>query len=515
MTSDHTEKLLDVADVVDGLRPVYFPRNGGREPAEFYWLAFLVWLGVPKGFMLLKLGMAALSTLNIPLMYILGRRVAGRELGLLAALVMAVSYWHVVITRIGLRIAFAPLAATITLLFLYKAVQTGRRNDFLWLGASSGLGLYGYSGFRPMYFVLVLALVLKLLHDAWHGRRSEPPRAFLPRPLARHLAAGATVMILVAAPLIRFAVDRPFSFWGRTATRMLGTEQAMPHPLAQQLAINVRNGLLMFNLSSDQAWFQAAPFRPALERMGGALLVLGVVTALWRLWRFRDWRTGLLLVTVPVMLSSSIMALSFPNENPSFTRAAGALPAVCLLVALPLPILRVLWRSALGRVWGMFFHLVLLFGVMAGMFRGGWHRYFEEYRTSYDRNAQNTSEGSAVARAYMVAAGVDLAHIYVVGWSHGWDYRAIGIELGDVHWNGLLWGRQASGHDAVRAADGHVGDTAGKLYLVGGPRADENVKYLRGLYPTAIATKHPSKVPGKDFWSVYVPARPTEDPHRG
>ncbi len=508
MTSDHTEKVLDVASVVDGLRPVYLPNNAGREPLEFYWLAFLVWLGVPNGFLLLKLGMAIVSTLTIPLIYLLGKQVADREVGLLAALVMAVSYWHVAITRIGLRIAFSPLFVTLTLYFLYRALQSGRRNDFLALGVCLGAGLYGYSGFRPMYFVVPAVVVLRLAHDTfwrWRDGRGGPMVA---RPLLGHLAAAATMTVLVAAPLTRFAVDRPDAFWGRTASRMLGTEQATPLPVLQQLMVNVRNGLSMFNLTSDAAWFQAAPYKPALDVVGGALLVVALVTVLARVAR-RDWRTGMLLVIVPLMLLSSILSLSFPDENPSFSRAAGALPAVAVLVALPLPVLGDLWRAAVGAAWGALAYIALLSSLFIGMFRGSTQRYFVGYANAYDTATQNTSEGAAVARAF-VAAGVAVDHVYLVGWSNGWDYRAVGILLGDPHWQGLLWGQLSSGDDAVELAQEHVSDSAPKLYLVGGPMADRNVRFLRELYPAAVATQHASRLPGKEFWSVYVPARPAE-----
>ena len=40
MTSDHVEKLLDVNDVLQGKYRVYFERNTGREPLQFYLAAF-------------------------------------------------------------------------------------------------------------------------------------------------------------------------------------------------------------------------------------------------------------------------------------------------------------------------------------------------------------------------------------------------------------------------------------------------------------------------------------------
>jgi hypothetical protein len=105
---------------------------------------------------------------------------------------------------------------------------------------------------------------------------------------------------------------------------------------------------------------------------------------------------------------------------------------------------------------------------------------------------------------------VALDHIHVVGWSNGWDYRAVGTLLGDPRWQGLMWGQTDSGEDAVELARQHAADPAARLYLVGGQFADENVRFLEELFPAAIATRHTSRQPGKEFWSVYVPARPAE-----
>ncbi len=527
MTSDHTEKLLDVSDVLAGFRPVYMPLNGGREPIQFYWTALLVSLGLPLTFTTLKIGMGIVSTLTIPLCYGLGRRVAGRQVGLLAALILAMIPWHIQITRIGLRISLSPFFAALTLLLLYRALTTGARNDWLSLGASLGAGMYGYSGFRPMAFGVVFVVILKLALDARRARADAAPESgggegavddgdgagagqrapVFTAALAEHMAAAAGLSVLVATPLARYAVDRPDLFWQRTLTRVTDAEVALGNPAWKQLLINWKQALLMFNWTTDSAWFQSPPGRPALETVGGALLVLGVVTALFRL-RQGDWRHGALLVVVPTMLVATVMALAFPGEVPHLSRAAGALPAVVVLAALPLPVLAERWRRVLGSAGSLvYFALAVALFVLMG--QNTWQRYFDEYRTNYNHSTHPTSEGAAVARGFLSLGG-ELDHVYLVGWPHGWDYRAVGMHLGDFSWNGLLWGSDPSGTDAVELAADHSSDPAAKLYLVGGDHASSNIDYLRSLYPNAVVAEHWSVVTERGFWSVFVPARQTE-----
>lgn len=533
MTSDHTEKLRDIANILGGNRPVYLPANAGREPLQFYWTAALVTIGLPLSFMTLKAGMALLSTLTVPVVYYAGRQVAGRHVGLMAALVIALSPWHIQITRIGLRIAMSPLFAALTLALLYLALTSGKRNHWLALGVVIGAGMYGYSGYRPMALAAVVVIALRLAlswgreRSQEDGRQSEPqagpqdPRwraplagarrslsRALPQPLAEHMFGAAGLSLLVAAPLIRFALDHGETFWGRTASRLHGEYGIVPErPALEQFLINWKQTLLMFNYTSDSAWFQSPPGRPALETVGGALIVLGVLSAAYKLWH-GDWRVGGLLFVLPLMLLSTVMALAFPQEVPHLSRASGAIPIVAILAALPLAQLSRRWREAIGPPSKLVYAalIVVLFAWMANNTSS---RYFGEYREFYNNSTHPTQEAAEIARA-MMALGVDLEHIYLVGWSHGWDYRALGAHLGDPFWDGLLFGAE-NGSDAVLAASGHVGDPAAKLYFLGGPFAPAHIEFLEGQYANAITTHHHSETTGKDFWSVYVPASGTEE----
>ncbi len=522
MTSDHTEKLLDIATIVGGLRPVFMPANSGREAMQFYWIAALVMLGLPLSFMTLKLGMSIVGTATVAPIYRLGRRIGGTHVGLMAALILALLPWHIQITRIALRIALAPLWVALTWIALYRAIAYGRRNDWLWVGLATGLGMYSYSAFRPMLFAVPLVVVLKLFHDAWYGHRDG-----LSRGLAAHAAAAAGLTALLVVPLVRYGIDRPGEIGERTATRIFGDAfveqpgavwdflraQDAPYfaDLFGQLVVNVRNALLMFNVTSDNAWFQSPPGRPAFETVGGALVVLGLAVALHRI-RRRDWQVGTLVVTVPILLLSTILALAFPNENPSLTRASAALPAVVVIAALPLPALFDRMRAAWGPRGAGAAYAALAIVLAAWMARGIDARYFGEYRHYYDESTHPTSEGAAVIRSF-VNLGGDLDHVYYAAWSNGWDHRLLGIQVGRPTWTGILWPVDGDWDNAIQQARDHVADPSRKLYLVGGPLAAQHIAFLRSLYPGALVTVHHTRVPGKDFWSILVPERallPTE-----
>jgi Dolichyl-phosphate-mannose-protein mannosyltransferase len=147
--SDHAEKILDVYDISQGQTHVFFIRNTGREAFQMYWTLLVAKLfGTGFSFLSLKLGTAILGFLTLPFIYLLGKEIAGRRVGLIAFLMVGIAYWPNVISRIGLRFPLYPLFVAPTLFFLLRGLRTRNRNDFLLSGFFLGLGLHGYSPFE-------------------------------------------------------------------------------------------------------------------------------------------------------------------------------------------------------------------------------------------------------------------------------------------------------------------------------------------------------------------------------
>lgn len=496
MISDHAEKLLDVREVLAGLRPVFFAANGGREPIQFYLTAGLVRLGLPLSFLTLKLEMAAVGVAAVPLVWLLGREVGGRRLGLLAAAVTGLMPWHLQITRLGLRAPLSPLFAAATFLALLRALRSGRRDAWLVTGAVAGLGLYGYTGFRPM----LLAVPVMVTAAVVVARRPRSCWQAL-RPLASHAGAAALLGVLVALPLLRVAVLQPDAFWRRSLARVAPGERTVDEPLALRLGQNWVRTLGMFNRTADGTWALSPPGRPALEPVGGALLLLGVATAGLLVIRRRDWRLATVLAGTPAMLSASAMALAFPGEVPHLARAAGALPLVAVLVALPLERLLAATRRPAGRRTVGIGIATLLALIAAGAAR----RVFVEYRDAYHERCLPVSVGADVARRWLGPGG-DTHRIVLVGWPDGWDWRAFAFELGDADWSTVMWG---TGPDMRDAVDAVAPDPAGSLCFLGGPHAEEDAAALTARFPGAIVELHEDPVPRRRFVTVKVPPSST------
>lgn len=113
-----------------------------------------------------RLLVAFLSTVAIPLTYLfarqlfcsLGERRAGM-IGVLSALGLATSYWHVHFSRVGLEVSLIPLVMLLCFIVLWRGMTTGRAWHFALSGVFLGLGLYVDPVFRTVPVLLGLFLI--------------------------------------------------------------------------------------------------------------------------------------------------------------------------------------------------------------------------------------------------------------------------------------------------------------------------------------------------------------------
>jgi hypothetical protein len=496
MTSDHVEKLLDVGDIVlHEQYKIFFERNTGREPLQFY-LAFLTLklFGTGLTHLTLKIGVAAAGLLMLPFIYLLGREIEDEAFGLLAALLAAISYWAVAISRVGLRFPFTPLFVAPTLYFLLRGVRRGTRNDFLLAGLALGVGLYGYSTIRVLPLAVLAAPVWFAL---WPQKNASRVR------LAVNTALLFATTLVVFLPLFRYSTQRPDLFWERTLTRLSDTEQQLPgSPLGIFLSNNW-NAAIFFNYGGEHgAWANTILEIPALDMVTGALFVFGAAYVMARFVARRDKVAGFLLLSMPILALPSTLALAFPRENPSFVRLGGLIPVVMVIAAYPLWLIFKQLRTRLpGRVagWASAGALVVIAGGAAALTHD---LYFARYAEQYRLAAQNASEIGAVIRAFAHSVGTyDTA--YVRPYPHWTDTRAVGMYAGDFERDYAI--RE---EDLARPQS----DPRAKLFILNRydftTRPDgqsPTLPLLRQLYPDGKLSVYHSAIPYHDFLMYFVP----------
>lgn len=497
MTSDHAEKILDVQDVLDGSRPIFFPRNTGRELFQFYLTAGLIRLtGLANGHLALKVGTAIFGFVAVPFTFLLGRFLYGSVVGLLAAFFLAISHWHVAITRVGLRFPFIAAFVAPLLFFLLRALRENHRNDWLLSGFFLGVGLHTYTAMR-MAPVLCAALVgMKLLFDGTRKLSRKQARGVdsWTRAFWTNGVLALCFTLLLLLPLIRYTFEDPQGVWIRSLSRATSDTEPSLTELAGQFLENSANALLMFNVRGDVVPMNTIPGEPQLGLVSGAMLILGLAYLLWRLLK-RDVRSLILFAGLFFLLLPSILSLAFPAENPSAVRTGGAIPVVMIIVAIPLATIGMrLWSSPLsvGQPVAAAALLLLIGAAIASNYI--W--YFRAYDEHIRHSIWNTTELGAVLKSFEVE-GADVNNAFHVPYPHWVDTRNIGINAGHVRWDNVVTDQ------AVLAS--HMNGDRPRLYFVH-PSDMEMLQSLLSLFPEGIVEHYDSLRQGRDFVIFRVPA---------
>jgi 4-amino-4-deoxy-L-arabinose transferase-like glycosyltransferase len=184
-------------------RPVFISSYTGKEVLFFY-LAAGVMASVGESVFALRLTAAFIGLLTVAATYWAGYELLrDRRVALLAATILAVSFWHVLFSRLGFRAISQPLLQALMVAMLLRGL---RREDWRWLagaGAMLGLAAYTYLAVR-LFPVLLLLACLPLL---WHGRRRWAQLGLG----GGHRAAGSRAAAALFCPEPRrfLGTDRP------------------------------------------------------------------------------------------------------------------------------------------------------------------------------------------------------------------------------------------------------------------------------------------------------------------
>lgn len=152
---------------------------------------------------------AAAGTLTVYLMYLFGKKVYGLEAGLLSALFVAVSPYHVIYSRMGLTETTFLLFALLTLFFFTQALDEEGLRAYVLAGIAAGLMLNTkYSG--------PLVLAPCLLVGVWHlvTSRLKVRRPISEQGLEEGPSRGrSTVVVLSLFSLTVAALSLPWVFF--------------------------------------------------------------------------------------------------------------------------------------------------------------------------------------------------------------------------------------------------------------------------------------------------------------
>jgi hypothetical protein len=206
---DESYNALEAIGVLQtGQMQVFFAGNNGREPFFIYLLVVLIkFLGAQP--YTIRFAAALGGIITIPLLFKLAICLFKSEpqrywLAIIAAAGLSVSFWHVGISRIGLRAIWFPPFIILCLFLFCRALQTQRYRYFVGAGLVLGLSQYTYLAVRFLPLLFILLGLSNLFWSVWPKRL-----------LWRGLGLMAITSVVVFLPLGGYFLLNPGTFLAR------------------------------------------------------------------------------------------------------------------------------------------------------------------------------------------------------------------------------------------------------------------------------------------------------------
>ncbi len=317
LTHDEASNGHDSTAILRGVHRIYFPVGYGHEPLYDYSVA-LTTLFLGQGIFTLRITTVLWGLAQCILVAALARRWWGRFEALVVVAAYAVSFWALMLSRVGLRAPALPalLAASVLAYSHATSAATTRRATgwYALSGLALGASFYTYMASRGMPLLFAGVLVVALISDRPRFRRIWRGTLLT---LATAAAAGAPLFVYLRAhPDLETRIGQ----LGEAVTALTAGDTA---PIRH----NIVDSLPMLLWHGDPYWLYNVAGRPGLEPLLAATLVVGVVAALARL---RDERRSLLVIWLAGGVAPALIAPVAYN----LLHAVAAMPAAMLLVAL-------------------------------------------------------------------------------------------------------------------------------------------------------------------------------------
>ncbi len=352
---------IDVArEYVDGILSGQWPMKFvyGAGPAQYYFATPIVWVLSHwfYGYELLKISTVAMGMLGIWGIYKFGNEVEGEKFGIVITTVASISFWHLVLVRLGnLHIALIPGLVAWILYFFYRLHKTGKFKYCLTGAILSSIGLLIYPGtfILPVGWVVLVTLGLR-------GRR------VIGKALWVSLIASIPILVLFLQIISHQKMDFTSGYIG---SKLFGIEGKGLGLLINQAGTNFVKTLGMLHLVGDGTFRMNVPGSSQIDLVSGLLLIVGV------LYSIKRNKSYLLLVLIYILFLLPSIYPSLPvAEIPNMARTATVLPIVFFWIGMGLT---AVYRAAstqgkkVGIVWlvGCLFLMALL----------NLHKYFVAY----------------------------------------------------------------------------------------------------------------------------------------
>jgi len=300
------------ADIVHfirgGYNALFFREGFGHEPLYHYFsVPFQLLLG--DNVLSIRLPAVTLGLLLLALTMRWVRREFGTNTALFTGIGLAISWWPIIFSRIGIRPILEPLLLLLSVWFWPK-------RPFL-AGIILGVTLYSYTGARVLFLLPLLLAVYHLL--------TQKSKSAKQKNLALSAAIVLGMALLVSAPLF-FTLQADPTLQQRVDQLdgpLKTLQQGDATPILQSMVATAG----VFSFTGDPRWTYTLPERPLFDWFTAVLFYAGLAVAFWR-WKQPTY------ATILIWLGVTLIPSAVTPQAPSIVRLIGALPVVYLLPSL-------------------------------------------------------------------------------------------------------------------------------------------------------------------------------------
>ena len=313
---------------------VFYPENYGRE-GLMIWLIALSFKIFGVSILSVRVVAAAIGVLTVLGLYLLTKELFRQstiynlqfviKIALFSSFFLAVSFWHINLSRIGFRAILLPFVLVFSFYFLLKSFRKKSIFDSILAGIFFGLGFYTYTSFRMAVLILPFAFV-----PFWFLYKREGfQKKFL-------LLTSYFLLLtfLVALPIGIYFLKNPQDFISRATPVSIFNAENPTKEFLKSLILH----LGMFNFYGDPNWRHNFSGKPMLFWPVGILFLIGIIVSINELIKFRKNKNlslvigyWLLVIWFLIMLLPGILTR---EGIPHSLRVIGVIPPVFIFSGL-------------------------------------------------------------------------------------------------------------------------------------------------------------------------------------